>query len=301
VTVIRSALFNRDERQATETCFKLDCGHAFHTKCIVQFLKRSTLECPGCNKKKTPTEQVEYEAVVRNCMNEVKKDPRFIIAKTEYSETKKDYKLALVNLKKEMNEYIKKRATELNIYKYRSYYLETVANVRSTAKEISKEKGKCEKFENTKYFNHVISDTDDQTVTFNISNNDGQSSSIFDLEYHKIAHPGVFYVKKIELKTKRIDTIFKENKLDMKDYNFVNMDIQGAEYLALLGFGDLLNEVDYISLEINERELYKGCTLFPQITEYLESYGFQFKEKIMWEDCGWGDAFFIRDKNKQIK
>lgn len=160
-------------------------------------------------------------------------------------------------------------------------------------------KSNISKFENTKYFNHVISDTDDQTVTFNISNNDGQSSSIFDLEYHKIAHPGIYYINKIELKTKRIDTIFKENKLEMKDYNFVNMDIQGAEYLALLGFGNLLNEVNYISLEINEKELYKGCALFPQITEYLESYGFQFKEKIMWGDCGWGDAFFIKE-NKTV-
>lgn len=151
-------------------------------------------------------------------------------------------------------------------------------------------------YENTKYFNCIISDTNDQDITFNISNNDGQSSSIFDLEYHKIAHPEVFYIDKINLKTKRIDTLFEENDLEIKDYNFVNMDIQGAEYLALLGFGVLLNDIDYISLEINEKELYKGCELFPKINEYLEKYGFEFKEKIMWGDAGWGDAFFIRKK-----
>ena len=157
-------------------------------------------------------------------------------------------------------------------------------------------KSNISKFENTKYFNYLISDLDGQKLIFNISNNDGQSSSIFELDYHKIAHPEVHYIDKIELETKRIDTIFKENKLEMKDYNYVNMDIQGAEYLALVGFGSLLNEVDYISLEINEKELYKGCALFPQITEYLESYGFQFKEKVMWSNCGWGDAFFIKNK-----
>lgn len=47
------------------------------------------------------------------------------------------------------------------------------------------------------------------------------------------------------------------------------------------------NKVNYISPEINEKELYKVCTLFPQITEYLESCVFKFKEKIMWENCGW--------------
>jgi hypothetical protein len=132
----------QDERQATETCFKLECGHAFHTKCIVQFLKRSTLECPGCNKQKTPTEQVEYEAVVAKCMSEIKSDPRFRIAKKEFTETRDEYKAVLRKLHKEVNELAKKRAEELNIFKYKAYYFQTMANVRGQAKEIATEKGK---------------------------------------------------------------------------------------------------------------------------------------------------------------
>jgi len=131
----------RDERQATETCFKLDCGHAFHTKCIVQFLKRSTIECPGCNKQKTPTEMVEYEAVVAKCMNEIKSDPRVRIAKHEFVETRNEYKAALKKLHKEVNELAKKRAEELNIFKYKAYYFQTMSNVRAQAKEVATEKG----------------------------------------------------------------------------------------------------------------------------------------------------------------
>jgi FkbM family methyltransferase len=149
-------------------------------------------------------------------------------------------------------------------------------------------------FKNAIAINACLTDKDNETVEFNISNNEGQSSSILELQTHKTAHPEVHYVKKIKLNSIRLDSLFKEKDLNINEYEFVNIDIQGAELLCLKGFGDLLNNVKYIYLEINDDYLYSNCALYPEIVEYLKTYGFEPKEKKMAGNFGWGDAFFIK-------
>lgn len=143
-------------------------------------------------------------------------------------------------------------------------------------------------------FNACISNTDGNVLTFNISNNEGQSSSIFEFDYHKIAHAEVEFIDKISLKTKRLDTLLNANNIKIEDYSFLNFDIQGAELIALMGLGDLLNKVEALYLEINEKSLYKGCPLVADIDKYLCEYGFDRVETAMCGDFGWGDAFYIR-------
>lgn len=143
-------------------------------------------------------------------------------------------------------------------------------------------------------FNDCISDVDGQEVILNISNNEGQSSSILQLDYHKIAHPEVHYISEMKCKTKRIDTLFNTNKLNIEDYQFVNMDIQGVELLALKGMGEMLNKVDYLYIEVNDTTLYSNCALYPEIHDYLATYGFTLRDKVMAGNFGWGDAFFSR-------
>lgn len=140
------------------------------------------------------------------------------------------------------------------------------------------------------FFNEVISDIDDLEVSFKITNN-GQSSSILDLDKHKIHHPDIFVVDCVNLKTKRFDTLVKEHNIDITKYNFVNLDIQGAELLALKGFGDLLSNIDYVYTEINSASLYKGCALINEIDEYLSDF---VRSNTVFTDKEWGDAFYSR-------
>jgi len=151
-------------------------------------------------------------------------------------------------------------------------------------------------YSNCVVFNSCLSDTDGEEVTLNIANNGGQSSSILQLEYHKIAHPEVHYTKEVKLKTQRLDTLFVEKYLNIEDYPFVNIDVQGAELLVLKGMGELLHKVKYLYLEINDAALYTGCALYPEIKSYLEKYGFAAKEKVMAGNFKWGDSFFINNK-----
>ena len=131
----------RDDLPGTDTCFKLECGHAFHTKCIVQFLTRTEHKCPSCNKHKTPEEKLEIEGILRNLLIEVRKDPRVRHVKKEYEIAKHDYSAALKKLRQESRVWIKNRASELKISEHKSYYQSSISAVVKTAEEVAKEKG----------------------------------------------------------------------------------------------------------------------------------------------------------------
>jgi FkbM family methyltransferase len=140
----------------------------------------------------------------------------------------------------------------------------------------------------------LASDTDDKEVEFHIANN-GQSSSMLELGVHKTYHPDVSYVGDVKLKTKRIDTLAKEQKWDMKRFNFVNLDVQGADLLALKGMGSLLDGFDAVYVEVNTDDVYVGCAKLPEMDAFLGSHGFVRKELVMTPNK-WGDAFYIRAK-----
>lgn len=142
-------------------------------------------------------------------------------------------------------------------------------------------------------YNHAIADVDDEIVNFNITNN-GQSSSILDLDKHKIHHPHIYVNKIISIKTKRMDTLIKENNIDLNNYDFLNIDVQGAELLVIKSFGKLLSNIKYIYTEINTNSLYKNCALINEIDNYLENYRFKRVETFITE-FEWGDALYIKE------
>lgn len=144
-------------------------------------------------------------------------------------------------------------------------------------------------------FNDCISDVDGQEAVLHISNNEGQSSSILELGHHKIAHPEVHYISDIKCKTKRIDTLFQQNKLNIEEYQFVNIDLQGLELQALISIGELLHKVKYLYLEINELPLYISGALIKEVDEYVRKFGFVGKDKVMAGNFGWGDKFYINE------
>lgn len=140
----------------------------------------------------------------------------------------------------------------------------------------------------------AICDVDNQTKEFIVTNNYA-SSSLLELKTHKTEHPHVIEIERIKVKTKRLDTLVKEQCIDSSYFNFLNIDIQGAELLALKGAQDTLKYIDYIYLEVNEKELYEGCALLPEIDEFLEKHNFK-RVELKMLDHGWGDAFYIRNK-----
>jgi len=144
-------------------------------------------------------------------------------------------------------------------------------------------------------FNECIADKDNEVVSFMITNN-YESSSILNFKTHSVEHPHVQEIDRIKLYTKTMQTFYKENNINSNEFNFLNIDIQGAELMALKGAGDILNDIDYIYTEVNEAELYDGCCLVQDLDKYLAQYNFE-RTLTKMTRHGWGDAFYIK---KQI-
>lgn len=136
----------------------------------------------------------------------------------------------------------------------------------------------------------VISDKVNQEVDFNISNNN-QSSSILELGEHLSLFPDVIYSQTEKRTTSTISSVLK--RFGGPKIDFVNLDIQGAELLALKGYKEI-SDAKFIYTEINSREVYKGCALVEQIDEFLMPYGFKRVEIQYWNDHPWGDALYTK-------
>ena len=121
--------------------------------------------------------------------------------------------------------------------------------------------------------------------------NNSQSSSVLDLHEHKTKYPSIRVDRSYEVTTSRLDELFRPGQFD-----FIALDIQGAELHALLGLGELLKGVKWIYSEVNKVELYKNCALIQDLDNYLDSCGFV-RVATRWAfRSGWGDALWIRQE-----
>jgi FkbM family methyltransferase len=146
----------------------------------------------------------------------------------------------------------------------------------------------------------LIYDEDDKEIEFNITNRDGdvndlQSSSILEFGSHEINHPHVKLVDKVKMKTSRMDSVINKYSINMKNVNFINLDIQGVELHALKSMGSYLNNIDYIYSEVNTEEVYKKCDQMIDITTYLAQHNFRLVDARIYKQYGWGDAFYIKN------
>lgn len=142
--------------------------------------------------------------------------------------------------------------------------------------------------------NELISDVDEKEYTFNISNH-GQASSLLQFEKHTEYYPELSkVVKQIQLKSITLDSLVTRESINTKDYNFLMMDVQGAELLVLRGFEQHIDDINYIYTELNFDEMYTGCVLERNLSEYLSSRGFTLVEFFN-TGHGWGDGLYVRN------
>ncbi len=140
--------------------------------------------------------------------------------------------------------------------------------------------------------NCLITNRSKKNFPFNIMNVK-DCNSLLDLHLHKKIYPNIFLKKTIKLKSETLNNIFK-SKYNIKDYNFINIDIQGAELLAFKGATNILNHIKGIYSEVNFEELYKNCTLVDQLDEYLEKYDFKRVYTNNDMHSSWGDALYLK-------
>lgn len=135
----------------------------------------------------------------------------------------------------------------------------------------------------------LVFEEDDVELSFNVTNYDGMSSSIYDFGTHSEFSPDIHFERTLKLKAKKIDTLVEEYNVRA---NFLNLDLQGAEGPALRGASNFLQTTDYVMTEVNKDEVYVGCTQVAEIDDLLSDFN---RVETLWVgNQGWGDALYVR-------
>jgi len=100
---------------------------------------------------------------------------------------------------------------------------------------------------------------------------------------------------RVEVRTKKLDTLIKEEGIDMSQYDFLNIDTEGAELHVLRGFEENLHHINVIDMEAAYEAKPGSDASYESITQYLEERGFVEVEKSnSFAELGWGDVIFSR-------
>ncbi|WP_198285080.1 FkbM family methyltransferase [Solidesulfovibrio carbinoliphilus] len=132
-----------------------------------------------------------------------------------------------------------------------------------------------------------------ETATLHVTSMD-QSSSLLPLGEHLALYPGIVETDAITVPAVSLDALLDRLGLDPAAFNLINIDIQGAELVALRGAAATLPRIEAINAEINYRELYQGCVLSHQLDAFLAGFGFVREAAVCPYDPSWGDALYVR-------
>lgn len=147
--------------------------------------------------------------------------------------------------------------------------------------------------EGERVINIAVSDRVVEKDMMYLSNNNGESSSLLRPKKHIELYREIDFSQKYQI----TDVTTLQHVLDSyyiftPHYNYLVLDVQGAELRALKGLGVFANHFDVIITEAYTEELYEGCGKLEEIVEHLENYNLvEFAEE---SGKGWGDAAFIR-------
>jgi FkbM family methyltransferase len=133
---------------------------------------------------------------------------------------------------------------------------------------------------------------DNKKVLMNVSDNEGQSSSVLNPKVHLTVHPEVSFIGTEEVEMKKLDDY------NYNDYNMMVIDVQGYELEVFRGGVKTLENIDYIFCEVNRDEVYEGNAKIEEVDDFLLKQGFERVEVEWYYSQVFGDAFYIRNKKK---
>ncbi len=156
--------------------------------------------------------------------------------------------------------------------------------------------------ENTKNYKNIITSNlalAEKTgeITMHVSNSLNSeedlaySSSILEPTGHLKVHESVDFKEKIQIKTINLDEWAENN--NVKNIDFMWLDLQGAEFEVLNAAPKVLNSLKVLYTEVSLIELYKNTLLYKDFKKWLISKGFTvLREDIPWKDVG--NVLFIK-------
>jgi predicted nucleic acid-binding Zn-ribbon protein len=130
-------------------------------------------------------------------------------------------------------------------------------------------------------------------VTLNLTSIES-SSSILPLTGYQEIYPNLKTTQEITVDCHSLDSLLDKLNLRPADFNFLYLDIQGAEFLALQGATELLKHIEAIYTTVSYEDLFEGSALIDQIDAFLSEHHFIQVTQANPYHPAWGEAFYIR-------
>ena len=162
---------------------------------------------------------------------------------------------------------------------YKKYNVNKVLWIEADPNVFKKLKKNISKYKNHIAINYLILDKSQKTQ-FNISNAQGNASSVLNLLKHKEMYPEIKFIKKISIQGYTFALVVKREGINIKNYQALILDTQGSELMILQGANKLLNNFKYIKLECADFEIYKNSPSIKEISKYLKKFNFKEKKRI---------------------
>ena len=128
-------------------------------------------------------------------------------------------------------------------------------------------------YPNQKVIHSLIGSTDDVVTNFNISNNDAASSSVFQFGKDSKSE-NLKMVSNIKLKSKKFDSLIKEYSINISNFDFWILDLQGSELMALDGAQESLEKCNSLLVEVSKDDQYSNAPRWEDIKKFLYQFNF---------------------------
>jgi FkbM family methyltransferase len=114
-------------------------------------------------------------------------------------------------------------------------------------------------------------------LTMNVSGTgnaaETQSSSLLKPTGHLEEYDFVDFSETVEVDVVRLDDWARENQVPKID--FMWLDLQGYELIALQGAEEVLKQVSVIHIEVSHKPLFENGVLYPELRQWLGARGFK--------------------------
>jgi FkbM family methyltransferase len=138
-------------------------------------------------------------------------------------------------------------------------------------------------------WNYALGSENGQKEMYIETANQGQSSSLLEPKDHLKYSPTITFDTKELVEVKRLDDV----TFNRKEYNMINIDVQGYELEVFKGAVKTLKSIDIIYTEVNFEELYKGCVQAKELDAFLKPFGFV-RILTQYAHKSWGDALYLK-------
>jgi len=125
----------------------------------------------------------------------------------------------------------------------------------------------------------LLTNKDNEEKKFYISNNDAASSSIFKFGNLSLGKETLWknknlkMIDEIKLETKMLDSVIRENNIDIENYDHWVIDVQGAELLVLEGSRNNLKFCNSLYIEVSQGDVYENASQWDDVKKFLNDIG----------------------------